>query len=492
MIELFPDQEESIRLLRESLKVNRHVLLQGATGSGKSVMSASMISKISDANKRTLFIVPRRELLWQMHLTFNKFNIDHSFIASKYSYDPDAKTHIASVDTLVRYYDKALTPDFVYFDEVHYGGTKNDQVINYFKEKGSRIIGMTATPWRSNGQGMGIWFDDMVLGKSIGWLIKNKRLSDYRAFSPSKPDLSQVRVSGGEYHKGDIASYMEEDTVLIGDAVEHYKLHAFGKICVGYCSSKKSAEKAAEKFREAGIPAMHIDSSTPDKERKRIIRDFALRKILVLFSVDLLVFGFDLSSQVNMDVTIEGMIDLQPRLSIAQQMQKWGRFLRYKIDPGILLDHANNIREHGLPDDDRKWVLESRIGAKKDPSEKTMPTRTCLECFLTHRPAPSCPECGYVYSVKPREIAEIEGRLVEFDKEEIRKQRAEEELKKQEAKEEHRKQKIEEENKKAIERRLRVSEEWQCSTMEDWLKLAKKRGHAKGWAFMRHKTQKRR
>jgi len=117
-----------------------------------------------------------------------------------------------------------------------------------------------------------------------------------------------------------------------------------------------------------------------------------------------------------MDVCIESASDLKPTKSLAAQLQFWGRVLRYKTYNAIINDHVNNYKEHHLPCTDREWSLQGRKKKKKGEVEPVSPTRQCPECFCAHKPAPHCPQCGYVYPVFGREIEEVDGELHKMDK----------------------------------------------------------------------------
>lgn len=415
MITLFDDQQRLIEQTAQAMRSgSRSVLMQGATGSGKSVMAGELVRRAQAKGSRTWFIVPRRDLLRQMSVTYDQFNLEHGFIAAGYTPNFLCKTQICSLGTLLaRSQNKA--PDLAIVDECHVGGAGMDKLIKWLKAGGAYIIGLGATPKKLSGKGLGCWFDKMVHGESIRWLIDNKRLCEYKVYAPSHPDLSAIGISAGDYAKGQLASFMEQDRVLIGNAVEHYKKLAMGRLNIVYCVSVKHSQMVAESFNEAGIPAAHMDGETPDNERERIIRAYANRELRVLTNCELLTYGFDLASQVGMDVTVECVSDLRPTKSLALQMQKWGRVLRNKPYPALIFDHANNLQEHGLPCDERKWTLEDTEKRSRKESEKTIAVRQCEICYLCHKPAPTCPECGFVYPIESREIDTVEGELSEVD-----------------------------------------------------------------------------
>ncbi len=420
MITLFPDQTEIVGNVRKAITGSKSVLLQSPTGSGKTAMAIYMIASAVEKGRRIIFTVPRKDLLEQTSESFAANGIEHGYIAAGKPFNPFSRVYIGMTDTMARRLDKLPDAGLVIVDETHYGAGSLDAIISHYKMAGAWILGLSATPWKLSGQGLGCWYDTMVMGKSIDWLIKNKRLSDYRYFyGKTKPDLSGIAVTAGDYAKGQLADFMEHQGVIIGDCVNDYRNRAMGRLHIVRCASIKHSQMTAASFRNAGIIAQHVDGEMPMDERKRIFRAYARREIHVLTFCDLLNFGFDLSQASGMDVCIESCSDLRPTKSLAGQMQFWGRALRYKDYPAIMMDHVNNHVDHGLPCSDREWSLEDRKQAKKS-TDRAPPTRQCEHCFFVHTPAPACPECGHVYEIKSREIDEMDGELEEADKEKLR------------------------------------------------------------------------
>lgn len=456
---LEPDQVETIAKLRASMaRGNKSVLLRGEVGSGKTVMTSFIFKNIIEKGNTVMMVAPRRMLVKQISETFAEFDIKHSFVCAGYSYRPDSMAWVASLDTLIPRMARLTVPNVVVIDETHHGSKGLDEVINYYKSKGCWVIGLSATPWKLSGQGLGCWYDDMVHGPSMRDLIKWGRLSDYRPFSPSMQDLKGLRSHAGDYAKGQLNDRFGNDKKLIGDIVGHYKTHALGLLGITFAVSIEASQRLAQAYRDGGVTAAHIDGTTPDDERTRIIRGFARREILQLCNCDLLSFGFDLKSASGMDVTIETMSDGYPTKSLARQRQKWGRVLRKKINPALIFDHVNNFNEHGYPDDDIEWTLADREKGSRETGERVLPVRTCMECSYSHRPAPQCPNCGFVYPVMSREIEQVEGELQEI--------------------------RIRQEKK---EKRIEVGK---AQTPQDKIKIEKERGYKKGWAYNQCKFKK--
>ena len=411
----FPDQVEVIDDIRAQMRSSKSILLQSCTGSGKTVMAMIMVMAALEKGGRVGFTVPRRNLLEQTSNSFKAAGISHSYIAAGKFTNPNGRCFIGSIETMSRRIDKLPPLNLVFFDETHFGSNSLGKVIDHYKNMGAWVIGLSATPWKLSGRGLGCWYDSMVTGKSMRWLIDNKRLSDYRYFvGANRPNTESLRMSAGDYNKADLASLMESAGTIIGDCVKDYRDRSMGRLHVVRCASIKHSQMTAQAFRDNGIPAAHVDGKTDDIEMRRIIRGFARRELYVLTFCDLLNFGFDLAQSSGMDVCIESGSDLKPSKSLAGQMQFWGRMLRMKEYPAIINDHVNNWVEHGFPCTDRLWTLADRP-QKKNKATETIATKRCDNCYHLHRPMPKCPECGFVYEIVSREIEEEDGELIEVD-----------------------------------------------------------------------------
>lgn len=372
-----------------------------------------MCSSAMAKGSSSMFIVPRRTLLKQTADEFRSHDIPFGYISSGYSPNPFAKMNLATLGSLSRRLDKVRPPKVAFIDECHWGDGELEKVIKWLRDSGSWYVGLSATPKKMNGKPMSDHYSVMEKGPTIRALIDSKRLSDYRMFAPSRPDLKGVKTVNGDYAMGQLSKRMETDRVLIGDAVKHYREHAMGMLNAAFCTSIKHAEITAEAFRNGGVPALAVSGKDDDDVIRRKIMAFARREVKVLCSAQLLTFGFDLSSYAQMPVTIECMSDLAPTKSEPLQRQKWGRPLRYKDYPAIIFDHAGNCSVHGMPDSEVDWNLDGSIGTGSGGGEKTIATRQCPSCFFVARPTASCPNCGHVYPVEGRMLEEVDGVLEE-------------------------------------------------------------------------------
>lgn len=435
---LRPYQQDLIVETRDALRDVNSVLVQMATGGGKTGLAAYMAASAAKRKKRVVFGVHRRELIKQTAATFDKVGIPYGIIASGMTGDRRQPVQIASIQTLGKRMDWYGAPDLYIPDEAHHAGAKTwADIIERYGEDGAKIVGLSATPERMDGTGLGRWFKSMVTGPSVSWLMEQGYLSSYKVFAPSSPDLDGIKRTGGDFNRADLEKRMGA-TAITGNAVEHYRRLAHGRKAMIFCVSIKHSLSVVEQFQAAGYSAAHIDGESQDRDA--LIRAYEKGKIQILSSVDLVSEGFDLPA-------IEVAILLRPTHSLALFLQQVGRVLRPVYAPGfdldtqagrlmaiaagpkpfaLVLDHAGNSipkdmggRGHGLPDDDRNWTLEGRkkkTRAKDEDAETATPVRQCPACYRVHQPAPACPNCGHQYPTMGRTVKELEGELTEIDR----------------------------------------------------------------------------
>lgn len=419
---LRPYQEEAVSRVREALRRHRRVLLVVPTGGGKTVVSAFMTGSATSKGNRTAFICHRRELIKQTARTYGEVGIPFGIVSAGITGDRRQPVQICGVQTLANRLDQVGDFGVMIWDEAHHVASASwAKIMEAFPN--ARHIGLTATPERLDGQGLGKYFDAIVEGPSVAWLIENGFLAPYRMFAPSSPDLQGVRTTAGDYNRADVEEAVSKPQI-IGDAVSHYLRLAAGKRNMVFCASVKHSLAVVERFQAAGLRAAHIDGETDQGQRDRLIDDFAAGRIEVLSSVDLVSEGFDLPA-------IEVATLLRPTKSLSLYLQQVGRVLR--TYPGkteaIILDHAGNSARHGLPDDEREWSLQGRVKRRRSAitaDEPDVQVKQCPQCYSVHKPAPCCPRCGFEYPVQGRSPEEVEGELQEIAKREASRERKKE------------------------------------------------------------------
>lgn len=424
---LRPYQEALVTQVRSMMQRGvRSILVQSPTGSGKTLLTAHMVKTAASKGMSCLFTVHRRELVKQSVLAFSKIGINLGVVAAGFMEDRRHLVQIGSIQTVAKRWHRMKTPKLIVIDECHHVAAASWSAFlkNY---PDAFVIGLTATPQRLDGTGLNEWFKEMVNGPSVRWLIDNKFLSDYKLYVPSSPDLAGVHTRMGDYVKSELNLAVDKPTIT-GDAIKHYVKYASGKRAVVFCVSVQHSQHVVSQFNAAGIPAEHVDGETPTEERDAAIKRFSNGETLILSNVELFGEGFDLPA-------MEVAILLRPTQSLGLYLQQVGRVLRpcEGKSHAIILDHAGNCLKHGLPDDEREWILDGRNGKKRSKDDAcSVSVRVCPVCFAAQFIGkPVCGYCGHIFELKPRKVDHVEGELVEADVNAIRLQRKKEQGKTQ-------------------------------------------------------------
>lgn len=382
------------------------VLVVLPTGGGKTVL----FSKIAaEETQVTWVIAHRQELIRQASETLDRFGIDHGTVKAGYPFQPEKRVQIASMQTLVRRAAGMPKPGLIILDEAHHCLCNTITKILDTAPR-ARVLGVTATPCRLNGSGLGAVFQQMIVGPTNRWLTEQGFLSPAKYYAPpQKANTSNLPVRGGDYAKEAVEKVMDKPFVT-GDAVSHYREICDGVPMLVFCVSVKHAEHVAEEYVAAGYRAAAVDGSLNDEERYDRINGLATGKYQVITSCDLIGEG--------LDVPVVGAIQLlRPTASLGLHLQQIGRGLRPAKGKSVtyILDHVGNVMKHGFASTEHKWTLEGNVRQKK---EKPPAVRTCGECFMVHETAKSCPYCNYVYPVKSRMLTKmeiVEGKLVHLE-----------------------------------------------------------------------------
>lgn len=413
---LRPYQESVIDDTREALRRHHSVLMQGPTGMGKTAITVFMMGRAAAQGKRAYFLVHQNELLSQTSKALWRQQLEHGMIASGKARST-LPAQVASVQTLVRRMDQYKEPDLLIIDEAHRAAAKTYKTI-IERWPNARVIGLTATPQRTDGKPLDVLFDTLVLGPTIRELMDAGYLCDYEIYAPPIGiDVSTVKRKMGDFDSKELEAVVDKKSIT-GDAVAHYKTHARGKRCVVMCVSIKHAEHVAEQYQAAGVSSGVIEGTMTGQQRDKMLADFAAGRLMVICNVQLLVEGVDIPA-------IEVVQWLRPTQSLVVWMQGNGRGLRPAENKAglIIFDHVGNCLRHGLPDDDREWSLEGKEKGKKKAAADEVKIKQCGNCYAVFRPGPqTCPHCGAPVAGQQRELEVVEGELQKVDKLAIRKE----------------------------------------------------------------------
>lgn len=402
-------QIRAMARVKASLTLNPILVLP--TGGGKT-FTASRI--VLDLGVPTLWIAHRTELIRQAERTLRQLGLPTTAICASYTHVPnppwlpkEPMVYVASVQTLAR----RQVPDveLVVIDECHHV-TPTGQYFDIIKAAAAPMIGLTATPFRLDGKGLGdAGFGEIIVGAYTDELCADGTLHKPKVYAGLLPDLSNVKVQRGDYEVGAAAEAMMKREI-VGDTVEMWKRYAFGMRTLGYAVNVSHSMMEVEAFRDAGISAAHLDGTTPPDKRAQILRDVASGEVLVVWNCQVLTEGVDIPE-------LEAVIIASPTESLCRHLQVIGRVMRTcnGKDGAIILDHAGNHHRHGMA----TRRIEYQLGSKtKAQQADTLGLRQCKACKFLFDPTMDdcCPECGWCPETAAgrKSTENVQGELYEF------------------------------------------------------------------------------
>lgn len=414
-------------------------------GAGKSVVAAHMLQR---EQAPAVFIAHRSELLSGESLALARNGVRHRVIGQPalrrecsrrhvaeglYDHvDMRAPVVVASIQTLV-----GLAPSdplwaecrLMLTDEVHHQTRGGSYGKVREAMRNARGLGLTATPIRADGKGLGRhadgYFDIMLEGPTAREIELMGFLAPHVIYAPpSDIDLSQVPVAAsGDYSPKPLAEATHKSHI-VGDVVDHYRRLADGLLGMTFCVDVESATAVAAAFRAAGVPSEVVTGKTPPDARNAIFRRFRQRQILQLVSCEIAGEGFDLP-----DVEVISLARASQSYALAtQQIGRVKRALPGK-ERGIVIDHVGNTTRHCqakrcaqtgewyIAVGEREWSLDrrERRTSSKVPS---VAITTCPSCLRSYERVlgRKCPYCSHETQPAGRSAPEqVDGVLAELD-----------------------------------------------------------------------------
>lgn len=437
---------------------HKNVLAVVPTGGGKTAIFSAVVAKASGLRAVTAH---RSELVSQIALSLAKWGVYHNIVASQATlrdcvaiqqaelgrsfYSPSAKVNVSSVDTLLR-------KEFNWFkhvslhvtDEAHHVLTENKWGKACALFPNAYNLGVTATPCRADGKGLGAHADGiyshMVQGPTGRELMEMGWLSEYDVycFKPGDLDLASVDTgSTGDYKMPQLRKATHASQKLVGDVVQTYLKYGKGKRGITFAVDIEQARELNQAYLNAGVPCAIVTGETPAAQRANTLRSFRDGRLLQLVNVDLFGEGFDVPM-------VEVVSMARATASFALFSQQIGRALRpvyaegfdlstaagrrmaIAAGPkprGIILDHVGNYVHHamtmGLPEGKLPWTLDARERKSRGDKGDGVPLTSCEECGKPYeRFHRACPYCGHENVPAERKKPEqVDGDLELLDKE---------------------------------------------------------------------------
>lgn len=367
---------------------HRRVLLVAPTGSGKTVMFAEIARRFHARSKRVLVVAHRKELIEQAARKLHASGVDRVGIwrgKSRFS-QIDAMCVVASIQALK---PGLLEADLVILDEAHHAPAASyTRLLDLYPR--AIHLGVTATPWWGEGEGLGDYFETAVTATTVRALTEAGYLARVRMFTHPHTlrdmDLRGVKTSQGDWQPSALSARVNRPT-LVGDIIEHWKQHAHGTQTLCFAASVEHSIHIVKLFRAAGITAEHIDGDTPEDLREAILARLESGETQVVSNYSIFTEGFDAPS-------VGCVILARPTLRPKVYLQSVGRGMRVEDGKSsvVVLDHAGACILHGLPDEDRPVTLTGIAPRESGP----IPVRRCPRCGLcVHLAVKVCPECEF-------------------------------------------------------------------------------------------------
>jgi DNA repair protein RadD len=411
-------ETRAVAAIRSALTERRRVVAVGPTGCGKTVIASMLIQQTELL--RVLFVAHKYELIDQAHAQLAAHGVPAGVIMAQDErlhggerVDPEARVQVASVQTVARRGGPERV-DLIVFDEAHHVMADSYQrIAEAYPE--ALVLGLTATPCRADGKGLGDFFRHMVTIAKPSELYASGYLAKPRVFVAPDDALVELRkrTKGAETARGDYTPKALERIVSSGLLVGHVVSEALRlapKVPkVVFAGSVRHSRELVTRFRRRGVKAAHLDANTDPHERAQMIADLKSGAIELISNVGVLTEGWDLPA-------LGAVVIARPTRSKTLLFQMVGRVQRpCKGRAPVVIDHGNCCLSLGVdPREDHPWSLDASLSAKAgEPVVKA-----CGDCLaIIPGGCTECPECGALQPKTARqEREEVEAKLVELER----------------------------------------------------------------------------
>lgn len=367
---LRPYQSDCLTASRQRLDAGIYKQLASLpTGTGKTAIFSNLKGH-NKIDKKIMVLVHREELAEQAAKSIKEWNPDYnvSIEMADREADPYSDVIIASVPTIGRLGSSRISKfkpsDFgaIVCDEAHHSiapSWKNILYTHFGIDKPDNnilLLGVTATPNRGDGQGLGQLYDEIIYQMSILDAIKQGWLVDIKGFKISTAtDISHVGTVAGDFASNQLEKAVNNDerNHLI---VQNWLRHGEYRQTVAFCVDIAHAKGLADTFKAYGVQAEAIWGTDPDRKDK--LERHKAKNIQVLTNCGVLTEGYD-------DWQIACIIMARPTKSQLLFVQMAGRGTRIPFgcdniiaarDRGdtllkwdcLLMDVVDNVGRHSL------------------------------------------------------------------------------------------------------------------------------------------------
>lgn len=392
------------RALDDALSaLDRRPVLVMPTGAGKTVTAVELIRSLGSTT-RVLWLAHRRELIQQAAAHLIRLGLRCGVIMAGQTPDPTAPVQVASIQTLAR--RRPPPAELVVLDEAHHASARTYQRV-LSRYEAVPIVGLTATPFRLDGRGLGDIFGALVVAAYTDELVADGTLVEPIVYAPAVPDLRGVNVDRGDYNQGVLGRAINKRK-LIGDIVETWLARCNGRRTVAFAVTVAHAQAIAAEFRAAGVRAEHLDGTTSKPQRDAILYRLRTGYTDVVTNCSVLTEGWDLPG-------LEVAVVARPTASLCLHLQMIGRIMRCADGKAgaVVLDHAGNHHRLGMVTQRVPYSLDDRAVTHGAAANAEARSKRCPDCYLVCAPhVTECSECGHRFVGKVPEA--VAGELVRF------------------------------------------------------------------------------
>lgn len=405
-MQLRPYQSSAVDATWEYLRTTAsNPLIVLPTGAGKTLVIAELCrAAVQDWNGRVMVLAHVRELLAQgmdkLQVYAPELEVG-AYSAGLGKRDRFAQVIFAGIQSVAKKAHSFPPPDLLLIDEAHRVGLKDDGIYRNFitdlkrYNPRLRVIGLSATPYRLQGQatpvcGAEYVFQDICYEANVADLIRDGYLCPLTSRAGVSPDLSSVHVRGGEYIEKELAAaFMPLVNRTVEDMLERTEGRRAGVL---FCVNVEHATAVRDALTERGESAAMVSGKTKKKERDAIIADFNAGKYRWIVNVNVLTEGFDAPH-------IDVVAMLRATKSAGLYVQMIGRGLRLADGKAncLVLDYSGNTLTHGPIDQIKVRKKHGTFGQEEVVVGRS---KQCPECeALMANGVRECAECGYVFSM---------------------------------------------------------------------------------------------
>jgi superfamily II DNA or RNA helicase len=396
---------------------NRRVLYQAATGSGKTVVASTVAKLAAEKGNRVMPVAHRRELIHQFAKKLNEMDLNCGMVMAGEKLEVYKEIQVGSIQTLWARYLKAKRinlhePDLIIIDEAHRSLSNTYlKLLDAFPD--AFVLGLTATPVRTDGRGLGHIYEEMVCSPSVAELTELGHLVPVIPYGGTVGDLKGVAQTAGDYNKKELEERMNLPK-LVGDCVQNWLKHAKGRPTLVFASGVKHSLALEEAYNSVGIKAVHVDANTHKEDRDAVLGRLERREIDVITNCMVYTEGTDCPA-------ISCIQSANPSKSIAKYLQQVGRGMRPHKESGkencLFLDHSGATMRHGYVEEPIPWTLDTKGKLHVELAkarEKSLKQFECMDCGHIWSGKIKCPMCGRKLELKGEMEEYTEAELVQL------------------------------------------------------------------------------